>query len=115
MNQDLFRTSATGPAIYLRSNWRLSPGVVAILAVLSDEWQAIQAWARLAPVAAQSSTENRAEAVEAIEKVVLTVEAVNPRGARKLFTSADYPEFTIPGAAAVEFFRQFTDSPSVSA
>lgn len=90
-------------------------GVVAILAVLSDEWKAIQAWARLVPVAAQSSTENGAEAVEAIEKVVLTVEAVNPRRARKLFTSADYPEFTIPGAAAVEFFRQFTDSPSVSA
>lgn len=89
--------------------------VVATIAVLSDEWKAIQAWARLAPVDAHSSTENRAEAVETIEEVVLTVEAVNPHGARKLFTGADYPEFTIPGEAAVAFFRQFTDSPSISA
>lgn len=90
-------------------------GVVETITVLSDEWKAIQAWARLVPVAALSSMEHGTEAVETIEEVVLTVEAVNPHGARKLFTSADYPEFTISGAAAVAFFRQFTDSPFISA
>lgn len=88
---------------------------VATIAVLSDEWQATQAWARLAPGVVSPSAEDGEETAEAMEAVVLTVEAVNSRGARKLFTSADYAEFTIPGAAAVAFFKQFTDSPSISA
>lgn len=89
--------------------------VVATITVLSDEWKAVQAWARLAPVVVNSSTEDGEEAVETIEAVVLAVEAARSLGARKLFTSADYREFIIPGAAAVAFFKQFTESPAISA
>lgn len=83
--------------------------VVAALAVLSDEWKAVQAWARLDTVVVSTSTEDWEEVVEAMEAVVLTVEAVNARGARKLFTRADYTEFTITEPAAVAFFKHFTD------
>lgn len=89
--------------------------VVAVIAVLSDEWKAVQAWARLAPVVADFSTADGEGAVKVIEEVILTVEAVNLHGARKLFTRADYPEFTIPGKAAAAFFRQLTESPCISA
>ena len=42
------------------------------------------------------------------EAVELTVEAVNARGGRRMFTSRDYPEFTVASPAAVEFFKFFT-------
>lgn len=84
--------------------------VVSALTVLSDEWKAVQAWATLDMFVTGTSTEDDEDIVETVEAVVLTVEAVNGRGARKLFTSADYPEFTIPEAVTVAFFKHFTDS-----
>ena len=42
------------------------------------------------------------------ETVDLTVEAVNPQGGRRVFTSRDYPDFVITDPAAVEFFLYFT-------
>ena len=42
------------------------------------------------------------------EAVELTVEAVNAQGGRRMFTSRDYPEFTVASPAAVEFFKFFT-------
>ena len=44
------------------------------------------------------------------ETVDLTVEAVNPQGGRRVFTSRDYPAFVITESAAVAFFRFFTTS-----
>ena len=45
---------------------------------------------------------------EYVFAVVLTVEAVNPQGGRRVFTSRDYPAFVITEPSAVEFFRFFT-------
>ena len=42
------------------------------------------------------------------ETVDLTVEAVNPQGGRRVFTSRDYPEFIVTDPAAVDFFKYFT-------
>lgn len=72
--------------------------VVAALVGLAEPWQAVQVWARLKEFYAPE------EAVE------LTVEAVNPQGGRRVFTSRDYPEFVITDPAAVEFFKFFTTS-----
>ena len=84
--------------------------VVSALTVLADEWKAVQAWARLDMCMTGTSTEGSEDMVKTVEAVTLTVEAVNGRGARKLFTNANYPEFTIPEAGAVAFFKHFTDS-----
>lgn len=83
--------------------------VVAAITVLSDEWKAVQAWARMDTAVASISTEDGEDIIETMEAVALTVEAVNTRGARRLFTSADYAEFIITEAAAVAFFKHFTD------
>ena len=72
--------------------------VVSALVGLAEPWQAVQVWARLKEFYAPE------EAVE------LTVEAVNPQGGRRVFTSRDYPEFVITDPAAVEFFKFFTTS-----
>ena len=72
--------------------------VVAALVGLAEPWQAVQVWARLKEFYAPE------EAVE------LTVEAVNPQGGRRVFTSRDYPEFVITDPAAVEFFKFYTTS-----
>ena len=70
--------------------------VVAALVGLAEPWQAVQVWARLKEFYAPE------EAVE------LTVEAVNPQGGRRVFTSRDYPEFIVTDPAAVDFFKYFT-------
>ena len=70
--------------------------VVSALVGLAEPWQAVQVWARLKEFYAPE------EAVE------LTVEAVNPQGGRRVFTSRDYPAFVITEPSAVEFFRFFT-------
>ena len=48
------------------------------------------------------------QAYTMIDAVSLTVEAVNPQGGRRVFTSRDYPAFIITDPAAVEFFKHFT-------
>ena len=79
--------------------------VVAALVGLGEDWQAVQVWARLGITMTYDVANDRSEYVFA---VVLTVEAVNPQGGRRVFTSYDYPAFIITDPAAVEFFRFFT-------
>lgn len=81
--------------------------VVAALVGLSEPWQASQVWARLDHVLASwpISEDGPFEMAEAIS---LTVEAVNEQGGRRIFTPAQYQEFTIKDPAAVDFFKHFT-------
>jgi len=79
--------------------------VVAALVGMGEDWQAVQVWARLGITMTYDVANDRSEYVFAVE---LTVEAVNPQGGRRVFTSRDYPEFVITDPAAVEFFKHFT-------
>ena len=81
--------------------------VVSALVGLAEPWQAVQVWARLGITMTYDVANDRSEYVFA---VVLTVEAVNPQGGRRVFTSRDYPAFIITEPAAVEFFNYFTTS-----
>ena len=78
--------------------------VVSALVGMGEDWQAVQVWARLTKFYAPEM-ENPMREGEAVE---LTVEAVNAQGGRRMFTSRDYPEFTVASPAAVEFFKFFT-------
>lgn len=78
--------------------------VVAALVGLSEPWKAVQVWARLKEFYAPKED----DPMRTAETVDLTVEAVNPQGGRRVFTSCDYPEFVITNPAAVAFFRFFT-------
>lgn len=78
--------------------------VVAALVGLSEPWQASQVWARLKEFYAPEVD----DPMRTTETVDLTVEAVNPQGGRRVFTSRDYPDFVITDPAAVEFFLYFT-------
>lgn len=82
--------------------------VVAALVGLAEPWQAAQVWARLGHVTALAPDEPFDPAEVEIEAVELTVEAINPQGGRRMFTIADYPQFTITSVAAVAFFKHFT-------
>ena len=82
--------------------------VVAALVGLAEPWQAAQVWARLGHVTALAPDEPFDPAEIEIEAVELTVEAINPQGGRRMFTIADYPEFTITSLAAIAFFKHFT-------
>ncbi|PNC87352.1 hypothetical protein CXU03_08830 [Akkermansia muciniphila] len=78
--------------------------VVAALVGLSEPWKAVQVWARLKEFYAPEEDDS----VRTVETVDLTVEAVNPQGGRRVFTSRDYPVFVLTDPAAVEFFKHFT-------
>ena len=78
--------------------------VVSALVELAEPWQAVQVWARLKEFYAPEED----DPMRTAETVDLTVEAVNPQGGRRVFTSRDYPAFIITEPAAVEFFRFFT-------
>lgn len=80
--------------------------VVAALVGLGEDWQAVQVWARLKEFYAPEED----DPMRTAETVDLTVEAVNPQGGRRVFTSRDYPAFVITESAAVAFFRFFTTS-----
>ena len=77
---------------------------VSALVGLSEPWQASQVWARLKEFYAPEVD----DPMRTTETVDLTVEAVNPQGGRRVFTSRDYPDFVITDPAAVEFFLYFT-------
>ena len=79
--------------------------VVSALVELAEPWQAVQVWARLGITMTYDVANDRSEYVFAVE---LTVEAVNPQGGRRVFTSRDYPAFVITDPAAVDFFKYFT-------
>ena len=82
-------------------------GVVSVLCVLSDDWQARQVWACLHDAPALEE-EDFQDSSNIAEVVVLTVEAVNAGGGRRMFTSAHYPKFAIDADTAVAFFKHFT-------
>ena len=79
--------------------------VVAALVGLGEDWQAVQVWARLGKDVLTLAEDG---AYTMIDAVSLTVEAVNPQGGRRVFTSRDYPVFVLTDPAAVEFFKFFT-------
>ena len=79
--------------------------VVSSLVELGEDWQAVQVWARLGKDVLTLAEDG---AYTMIDAVSLTVEAVNPQGGRRVFTSRDYPAFIITDPAAVEFFKHFT-------
>mgnify|MGYP001138335450 CR=1 FL=1 len=78
--------------------------VVAALVGLGEDWQAVKVWARLKEFYASEVD----DPMRTTETVDLTVEAVNPQGGRRVFTSRDYPAFVITDPAAVAFFKHFT-------
>lgn len=76
---------------------------VGVVAGMDEDWQAVQVWARRDCLHLEYP-------YKTLEVVVLTVEAINAQGGRRIFTPADYPEFTLTDPAAVEFFDYFTRS-----
>ena len=82
--------------------------VVAALVGLGEDWQASQVWARRNWVLQFSRGD--AGSYQTKEVVILTVEAINAQGGRKLFTAIEYPSFVLTDPAAVAFFRYFTQS-----
>ena len=83
--------------------------VVAALVGLAEPWQAAQVCAHLM-TATIYSEDDPYTPVGQRDEVALDVEAVNPQGGRRVFTSYDYPAFIITDPAAVAFFRFFTTS-----
>lgn len=79
--------------------------VVSALVGMGEDWQAVQVWARLGKDVLTLAEDG---AYTMIDAVSLTVEAVNPQGGRRVFTSRDYPAFVITDPAAVDFFKHFT-------
>ncbi|MBS5508304.1 MAG: hypothetical protein KHX31_06685 [Akkermansia sp.] len=79
--------------------------VVAALVGMGEDWQACQVWARLDAVDYDDDLD---PVPTVIECVVLTVEAVNEMGGRRIFTFAEYEDFFIMDPAAVAFFKYFT-------
>ena len=82
--------------------------VVAALVGLSEPWQASQVWARQDWVVTDTPTGVPQYPWVITEAVSLTVEAVNPQGGRRGFTSRDYPAFVITDPTAMAFFKHFT-------
>lgn len=78
-----------------------------MIAVLSNEWKALQVWVRLDQVPVNSPQESGETLMQTIPGVILTVEAANPQGTRKLFTRADYSELNITDKKALALFNHF--------
>ncbi|MBT8778099.1 hypothetical protein [Akkermansia muciniphila] len=82
--------------------------VASHLAVLSDNWKALQVWVRLSQAIVNPLPEEGEVFPEFRDAVALTVEAVNAGGGRRLFTSQDDSESTIVDRAVVALFNHFT-------
>lgn len=81
--------------------------VVSALVSMGEPWQAVQVWAHLTTTTSYGEDDPYTP-IGQRDEVVLTVEAVNERGGRRIFAFTDYPEFFITDPAAVEFFKYFT-------
>ena len=81
--------------------------VVAALVGLGEDWQAVQVWAHLMTATVYNEDDPYTPTGQR-DEVALDVEAVNPQGGRRVFTSRDYPAFVITDPAAVDFFKHFT-------
>lgn len=82
--------------------------VVGALVGMSAPWKAAQVYAHVEQIVSNIPEEGQEGPIETMEAVVLIVEAVDGKCGRRLFTSADYPEFIITDSAAVAFFNYFT-------
>lgn len=82
--------------------------VVAALVGLGEDWQAVQVWARLGNTSVLNNSAGDDEAVEFREAVLLTIEAVNSLGGRRIFTPGNYVQFILMDFASISFFKYFT-------
>lgn len=82
--------------------------VVAALVELGEDWQAVQVWARLGNTSVLNNSAGDDEAVEFREAVLLTIEAVNSLGGRRIFTPGNYAQFILMDFASISFFKYFT-------
>lgn len=81
---------------------------VTAIASMGEDWQASQVWARLGDDSMINNPAAREGAVEVHEAVLLTVEAVNSSGGRRICTPSEYMQFVLTDPGALEFFRYFT-------
>lgn len=84
--------------------------MVVALVGLAEPWQATQVWARQGDDRVINNPAADEGAIEIRQAVLLTVEAVNPSGGRRIFTSSEYMQFVLTDAAAVAFFKHFTSN-----
>ena len=82
--------------------------VVSSLVELGEDWQAVQVWARLGNTSVLNNSAGDDEAVEFREAVLLTIEAVNSLGGRRIFTPGNYAQFILMDFASISFFKYFT-------
>ena len=82
--------------------------VVAALVELGEDWQAVQVWARLGNTSVLNNSAGDDEAVEFREAVLLTIEAVNSLGGRRIFAPGNYAQFILMDFASISFFKYFT-------
>lgn len=83
--------------------------VVSALVGLAEPWQASQVWARLGDDRVINNPAADEGMIEVQEAVLLTVEAVNSSGGRRVFTPSGYMQFVLTFPAAVAFFKHFTE------
>lgn len=81
---------------------------VTAIASMGEDWQASQVWAQLGDDSVINNPAAREGAVEVHEAVLLTVEAVNSAGGRRICTPSEYMQFVLADPSAVAFFRYFT-------
>ena len=66
------------------------------------------ALARLGNTSVLNNSAGDDEAVEFREAVLLTIEAVNSLGGRRIFTPGNYVQFILMDFASISFFKYFT-------
>ena len=82
--------------------------VVSALVGMGEDWQAVQVWARLGNTSVLNNSAGDDEAVEFREAVLLTIEAVNSLGGRRIFAPGNYAQFILMDFASISFFKYFT-------
>ena len=81
---------------------------VTVIAGMGEDWQAVQVWAKLGDSSILDSSVGFERSVEPREAVLLTIEAVNGLGGRRIFTPNHYTQFILTDLPAISFFRRFT-------
>lgn len=81
---------------------------VSAIANLGEDWQASQVWARLREDREAKDPTTEEETIEVHESVLLTVEAVNSTGGRRICLPSEYKQFVLEDPSAVAFFKYFT-------
>lgn len=81
---------------------------VTAIASMGEDWQASQVWAQLGDDSVINNPAAQEGAVDVHEAVLLTVEAVNSAGGRRICTPSEYMQFVLADPSAVAFFRYFT-------